>query len=856
VKYGTDWMLATILSNKRARVCAIVTFLVLLLATFFVVSLPVTQKIGQLATADTDNMQWTLAQVEVEYFALKTELSLDVSQAGPDVVEVRKRFDVFYSRINTLRSSKLFTPLREGERFNAALGRVWRFLQDNLQSIDGTDRALVADRGELLVELLARREDVRQLALEGITTFAILSDERRERVSATLQNTAAIAVGLILLLAIGFVIVFQLLREGNSRARALQQTTSRLHAIVSTSLAAIVVIDKNGLIIDYNGAAETVFGYTREEAIGGDLADMIIPDHFQSAHHAGVKRYLTTGEKSVIGKGRVQLEAKRKSGEIFPVELSISTAQSDGGEIFVSFMRDISARVKTENELLEARDKAVAGEKAKAELLAVMSHEMRTPLNGLLGTLDLMSDTSLTSKQERYFKNMLTSGQLLLHHVNSVLDIAKLGSGKMSLVESRFELCALVEDLVEGQASVAENNGNTLCATVLGGEKVFVLGDPMRLRQIILNLVGNAIKFTRNGEISLEVEELHDGMFEFRVTDSGIGISETDLQRVFDDFVTLDASYGREAGGTGLGLGITKRIADALGGEIGVESELGEGSLFWVRLPMMRRVESQPRVATEAVAEPTEADARKLEVLLVEDNSINRQVASAMLSNLGHNVVEAYDGDEGVAIASTRVFDLILMDISMPRMDGVEATRLIRQQIGLNQKTRIIALTANALPEDLELFWSIGINDALIKPISRSTLRAVIDDRTTRNSQDGHISAVLDETVLQELTSLMGRPVVSKIIRDATKQTSDLLGALEGLEKGGEKEMAERVHKLAGTISLLGRSTFLTALQQVEMALRAGELKHGQLDVLQKAWPPLVRELQLQLNNEAEACDP
>lgn len=849
-------MLGTILSNKRARVCAIVTFLVLLMATFFVVSLPVTQKIRQLATANTDNVQWTLAQVEVEYFALKTELSLDVSQAGPDVVEVRRRFDVFYSRINTLRTSKLFTPLREGEGFNAALNRVWRFLQDNLQSIDGTDRALVADRGELLVELSARREDVRQLALGGITTFAILSDERRERVSATLQNTAAIAVGLILLLAIGFVIVLQLHREGYSRGRALQQTTSRLHAIVSTSLAAIVVIDKNGLIIDYNGAAENVFGYTRDEAIGGDIADMIIPDHYKSAHHAGINRYLTTGEKSVIGKGRVQLEAKRKSGEVFPVELSISTAQSDDGEIFVSFMRDVSARVKTENELLEARDKAVAGEKAKAELLAVMSHEMRTPLNGLLGTLDLMSDTSLTSKQKSYLQNMLTSGQLLLHHVNDVLDIAKLGSGKVSLAESRFELCALVEELVEGQARVAENNGNTLCATVLGGEKVFVLGDPMRLSQIILNLIGNAIKFTRNGEVSLEVEELHDGMFEFPVTDSGIGISETDLPRVFDDFVTLDASYGREAGGTGLGLGITKRIADALGGEIGVESELGEGSLFWVRLPMTRTAESQPRVTTEEVAEPTEAGARKLEVLLVEDNSINRQVASAMLSNLGHNVVEAYDGDEGVAIASARAFDLILMDISMPRMDGVEAARLIRQQIGLNQKTRIIALTANALPEDLERFRSIGIHDVLIKPISRSTLRAVIDDRATRNSQDSHISAVLDETVLQELTSLMGRTSVSKIIRDATTQTSDLLGALGGLEKGGEKEMAERVHKLAGTISLLGRSTFLTALQQVEMALRAGELKHGQLDVLQKAWPPLLRELQLQLSKEAEACDP
>lgn len=837
-------MLATFLSNKWARVSALVAFLALLMATFFAVSVPVTQKINELATANSDNVQWTLAQVEVEFFALKTELSLDASQDALEVAAVRRRFDVFYSRINTLRTSPVFAPLRESDDFNAALGGVWDFLQASLPSIDGPDARLTADRTALLAALSARREDVRQLALEGINTFAILSDARRERVSSTLQNTAGIAVGLILLLAFALAFVLQLHREGRARGRALKQASSRLNAIVSTSLAAILVVDRHGRILDYNGAAEEVFGYTRDEVLGAAMEDMIIPDHLKSAHNAGMNRYLTTGERKVIGKGRVQLEAKRKSGEVFPVELSISAAQSEDGEIFVSFLRDISVRVKTEKDLLEARDKAVAGEKAKADLLAVMSHEMRTPLNGLLGTLDLMGDTSLTPEQKRYTQNMLTSGQLLLHHVNDVLDIAKLDSGKVSLTESTFELRTLVEELVEGQASVADSNGNTLTATVLGDDNVSVHGDPMRLRQIILNLIGNAIKFTRNGAVSLEVEDLHDGLFEIRVTDSGIGISEADLPRVFDDFVTLDASYGRQAGGTGLGLGITKRIVDALGGEIGVESEPGEGSLFWVRLPMARTANA--RAVPGKVSAPPEPETRKLEVLLVEDNSINRQVATAMLTNLGHSIVEAHDGDEGVAMASSRAFDLILMDISMPRMDGVEATRLIRGQDGPNQMTRIIALTANALPKDLERFKSIGMNDALIKPISRATLSAVIDDRALQNDT-GRDADVLDRGVLHELVDMLGAQSAVKIARDAKLQTETLLRTLQSEDIDDKTKLAEEVHKLSGTISLLGGRELLGALQATEHELREGHLAKGQINALQEARNQFLLHVEIEL---------
>lgn len=837
-------MLAIFFSNRWARTSALIAFLALLTGMFFAVSIPVTKKINELATANSDNVQWTLAQVEVEYFALKTELSLDISGTGLNVAKARNRFDIFYSRISTLRNSQVFAPLREDQEFIIALDCIWGFLQESLPSVDGSDARLAVDRRALLTELVVHRDDVRQLSLRGIKVFAALSDERRDNVSRTLQNTAGIAVALILLLACGLLFVIQLHREGRARGRALKQTTSRLRAIVTTSLAAILVIDKNGRVLDYNGAAEDVFGYTPDEAIGGQMEELIIPDHYRAAHDAGMKRYLATGEKAVIGKGRVVLEAKRKSGEVFPVEFSIATAQSAEGEIFVSFLRDISVRVKTEKDLLEARDKAVAGEKAKADLLAVMSHEMRTPLNGLLGTLDLLGDTVLTPEQERYAQNMLTSGQLLLHHVNDVLDIAKLDSGKVQRNDSEFELTKLITELVDGQSGVAENTENTMTATVLGQGPVNVVGDPMRLRQIILNLLGNAMKFTRNGDIALEVEELPNGLFEFRVTDSGIGISEADLPRVFEDFVTLDASYGRQAGGTGLGLGITKRIVDALGGEIGVESELGEGSMFWVRLPMIRLSVSSPHKQALQAPEPKRADCRALEILLVEDNAINRQVANAMLTKMGHSVVEAYDGDEGVAIATNRAFDLILMDISMPRMDGIQATRLIRKHLGPNDKTPIIALTANALPEDMERFKAAGMNDTIIKPISRSSLAAAIHVPVNKGAEDGETAIVLDPAVLKELAGFLGWPAVLKILSDAKIQAAETLGALHEVQDGQEHGCADQVHKLAGTISLLGGKSFLRALQDTERALRAGEFSSQQATVLSQDWARLLQALE------------
>jgi signal transduction histidine kinase len=317
------------------------------------------------------------------------------------------------------------------------------------------------------------------------------------------------------------------------------------------------------------------------------MEDLIIPDHLKAAHEAGMNRYLSTGERRVIGKGRVQLEARRKDGSLFPVELSISSAESEHGELFVSFARDISRRVAAEQELIKARDEAVAGERAKADLIAVMSHEMRTPLNGMLGTLELLDAEGRDPKDANTSTSSARRGGSFCT-MSTTFWKSRARRPERSCprtMSSRFRpWCGNWPRASAASRSIAATPSPTGSRP---SETTMSSGDPTRIRQVLLNLVGNAIKFTRNGSIALEAERLGDSeVVEFRVIDTGIGIDPGDQARVFDDFVTLDTSYSRAVGGTGLGLAIVKRIAGALGGEVGLESAPGEGSLFRVRLPL------------------------------------------------------------------------------------------------------------------------------------------------------------------------------------------------------------------------------------------------------------------------------
>ncbi|MCU0853888.1 MAG: ATP-binding protein, partial [Rhodobacteraceae bacterium] len=520
----------------------------------------------------------------------------------------------------------------------------------------------------------------------------------------------------------------------------------------------------------------------------------------------------------------------------------IESAESAEGEVFVSFIRDISRRVAAEQELIKARDEAVAGEKAKANLLAVMSHEIRTPLNGILGTLDLIELDRLPVKQRRYVEIIRASGKLLLHHVNDVLQISRADAGKLDIASEPFFLPALLTELVDSQRGVAAHRGNTLGLRVGAEAGGWVTGDPTRLRQVLLNLVGNAIKFTRNGAIEVSAERTGPDVV-FRVADTGIGVPEADRERIFDEFVTLDASYARSAGGTGLGLAIARRLVRAMGGTIWMDAEGTEGSVFAVRLPLAA-VEVDDPTGDRDHAVPPVAGAGSLRVLVVEDNSINRMVVREMLVAAGHAVDEAHDGQEGVAMALRRPYDLILMDISMPVLDGVEATRLIRAAEDPGQHVPIVALTAHALPAEVARFREVGLDDVLVKPISRATLGAVVQrvrsprapERPTADAEPPPSApSLIDETHIAEMRALLGDARTVGQIERFLGEVDDLVEEVAasmaaGVTGEGAREIRASVHRVAGSAAILGATAMREHLARLEAGLAAGAEVSG-LDV-------------------------
>jgi len=826
-------------SLRNTVVAVVIAAAIAGIVVLILLALEVTRKLDLLDTASSDNVQWTLSQAEVEFLEFQAAIRTAQDTGATELLRVRREFDIFYSRVTTLERSPLYGPLREDPDYGGALQDIRSFLDRSVPLIDASDDRLISGLPELARAAADLRATVRTLSVNGLDYFAQQADARREGVAVTLLRLEAAAIVLLSVLVIAALVLAGLYRLANARAADLQRTSRRLGTVVDTSLDAIIVANRRGEILEFNPAAERIFGHARAVVLGQEMGDLIIPEKFRAAHDAGMDRYRRTGEKKVIGKGRVKLEAMRANGEVFPVELAIQSAEGVGGEIFISFLRDISHRVAAEKELVEARDQAVAGEKAKAEFLAVMSHEIRTPLNGLLGTLALMKDTRLSPRQAEHIETMETSGALLLHHVNDVLDISKYEAGKLVPALQAVDLNALLQSVVDNQRDIAAEADNALDWGWVGAPMPMVMTDPLRLRQVLINLVGNAVKFTSAGRITLEVEAGPpdaDGAspVSFRVIDTGIGIAPDQIDRMFRDFETGDSSYGRRTGGTGLGLGIARRLTEALGGEIGAESELGAGSVFWIEIPLSPALATAP-----ARAEPLDVsaggDAPRHKVLIVEDNEINRTVLRQMLLADGHQVTEAHDGADGVRRAGAERFDLILMDISMPIMDGREATAAIRAGEGPNRDVPIIAVTAHALPAEIEEFRRYGIDRYLSKPIDRAELRSLLAAplgmHGARVAADESEPALplLDAAHLDSLRADLSTETVTDLLERFVIEAEDILPGLAAGDAHRQDLSEVRVvaHKLAGSAAAFGALRLRQALTEVQTHADAGESAHA-----------------------------
>lgn len=823
----------------------------------------VRNRLSALEAANSDNLQWNVMQTEVEALRLEQAISYSQQVAGTTAEaaaldDVRRWFNVYYSRSAMLENSEIHGAQLAQPAYAEDQKTIHGFLNAAVPLIDGGDPALIAALPSLAEGAARLREASRSITLKSLAEFSAQSDIEREQISTTLLRLAAVVAFLMLVLVTFSVGTARLYRTARQQAEALRLTGGRLSTIVFTSADGIVVTDRDGIVQEFNPAAETIFGIPRDQALGINALDQLFADDPEGRKRGDLMSALDSTVLAGRGPLRVEVDGRRSDGSVFPAEVSIATTRPSDEQLLVAFVRDISNRRRAQTELQAALERAVAGEQAKARFLAVMSHEMRTPLNGLIGSMALLDEMPLGPEQREVLRVMETSGSILLEHVNSVLDISRAEAGAMQIAQIPFDLDQLIEEVAANQAGLAASAGNRISITALGGPVGRVTGDPTRIRQVMLNLIGNAVKFTSDGEITVETERLPcvDALqgqetVEIRVIDTGIGIAEEDIDRIFEDFVTLDTRYERITNGTGLGLGITRRLIEAMGGEIGVESESGEGSLFWLRLPLppANRDSDQPQsgnspakaMAEGSLSPAPETDAPAgppMDILVVEDNEINRFLLRRYLESAGHSVTEAFDGGEGVTKAAERCYDVILMDISMPRMDGVEATRRIRAGQGASAKSRILALTAHALPEELDRFRAAGMESTLTKPIGRQDLLAALwtssahPAKAVATPAEPAADIVVNRTALTELRQQIGPATAATLIRRLIDDGDAALAVLQDAPPDGRgAEIAARCHQLSGVGGTFGTVALRHALTALEHRIGRGEISGIDADI-------------------------
>jgi len=511
----------------------------------------------------------------------------------------------------------------------------------------------------------------------------------------------------------------------------INEKTASINAIVDTAVDAIITIDSQGAVLLFNHAAEKMFGYKNNEILGKNIT-IVMPEPHRTKHDQYLHNYIKTNKAKILGKSR-EVKGIRKNGDEFPILLSISKMEVGNKIRFTGILRDISAQKLAEEELIQARNNAesarqIAEEstRVKAAFLANMSHEIRTPMNAIIGFSELcLLDTSISPDITKNLKTIHNSAKSLLGIINDILDVSKLDSGKFALENVAFHLPNMLKELLNTLQHIASINTLLLTMEYHKEVPVRVNGDPTRLRQVLLNLVGNAIKFTHEGEVNIIVEMSETpGFLHFSIKDTGIGMSPEQIDKVFESFTQADGSTTRRFGGTGLGTNIAKQIIELMEGEIHIESEEGEGSTFsfTAHLPAYEGdeaclYEEELNLGDEYVSP------RLFRILVAEDLEANATLVKLRLGTMGHTVHWVKNGREAVDAFEILPYDIVLMDVQMPEMDGLEATRGIRsieEQSGGH--IPILALTASVMREDHKLCYAAGMDGVVAKPIDFSKL--------------------------------------------------------------------------------------------------------------------------------------
>lgn len=593
------------------------------------------------------------------------------------------------------------------------------------------------------------------------------------------------------------VLVLEDITATKELGRELIKNEKRLRLLTDNMNDLIIQIDRGGVILYASPSLFQQTGYLPEEVIGQRVFDFVKADDRESAMANMQSRIKSKDAFSV------DLRIIRKDETVANMEVVGNVLTDDKGEISIVYVcREISDKIRDMNALRRAKEEAVAANRSKSEFLANMSHEIRTPMNGIIGMTNMTMMTELTGEQRDNLKLVKGSAESLLKIINSILDFSKIESGKMVVESIDFDLGVLMNKVLKVNKVQAFEKGLEMRLEMDKEIPHLIKGDPNRLMQILNNLISNSVKFTHSGEVALHIvkaRETKDSVcLTFSVKDTGIGINEKDFGRIFHSFSQVDGSITRRFGGTGLGLSICKQLVEMMGGTIGFESKPDKGSRFWFELLFEKtQILETPLAVPEGDFAISMTD-KTLDVLLVEDDKVNQILATRLLEKQGHRVFLANNGQEALDYLTDHYPDIVLMDIQMPVMDGVEATRRIRE----NPKFKnlpIVALTAYAVKGDRERFLADGMNDYISKPIN---LNAFYELLRRYSSGEAQREAVQVQSLIEKASQYRGKqPVVMNL--DGESLLEDLENAIRNIERARMKldynEMEKEAHALKKT---------------------------------------------------------
>lgn len=811
------------------------------------------RRIEEFRAANSDNQGWILSQIEVDYLALAlalTRADQAAQEQGNGQIEsdsfrfAKLRFDIFYSRISVVNSAiREFLPNRGLEPLIEGLLTARQQLSEKIDAATASNR--IEDLQPLIAALPKLGSDTRAISTTALQRFIEQTNQARIEERNLWQRFLLESLVLLSMTGLAAILADRLWRDLEKRTLQAERAASTVSKAYAASLSAVLVSDLDGRIILSNKAAETIFGMSEDQLRGNLIEETIVPRDLMQVYRRKLAQLRVADPSAANNMHPYRARAQRITGDIFPVEISHALDfDLDGAPIILSFIRDISRQVAAENKLRGALETAERAASAKSMFLATMSHEMRTPLHGLMASLDLIDQRNLSESDRHLIETARHCSTRALTQVNEVLQFTRLSESTEK--PSEFHPITIATDVIKEIEPLAQENGNAVHVEVSGSlSHAICIGMPSAFSRVLYNLLGNAVKFTQNGDIFLKISldpAAHETIkMRCIISDTGPGIPEADHERVFELFETLGHSTKQGQSGTGLGLPIARIAVERMGGNLKLRNLPSGGCEFSFEVPLLCQKSAKARL--ENAGAPLENPTPFLpahrnthrDILIVEDNEVNITIMAEMVRRLGYRPYLAKDGREAVELAAHHGFDIILMDVSMPVMDGREASLQIREG-GASQHAFILGVTALIEAEDPDWYEEFGMDSVLVKPVTPSQIATVlneveqglVDGETDQHSPTSQHANPMDIILKGEIMSrdnaefdydalceLVGPESAPKLV-DATLE--DVRKVARALETADEKA-ADLAHRAAGSTAVIGWNHLHKLMQEIEAAL-------------------------------------